>query len=114
MYPAYMMIVAKYKDKVVAEAPSPLIFKGKTPIESELLELGVYNIMMKIAHYLIHAIKKAKQVYIATGKTYDAKEDLKATGFKWQPETRVWWSYSKPKDEYHHVDFVPMPEKYIR
>jgi hypothetical protein len=32
---------------------------------------------------------------VATGQTLEKKELLRAAGFKWNPQQKVWWKYSE-------------------
>jgi len=31
---------------------------------------------------------------VATGSTLEKKELLRAAGFKWNPQQRIWWKYA--------------------
>jgi hypothetical protein len=104
----YMKIIAKYKNTKIAEIPVSTVART-----SDITVSNLPNIMKKAAPYMIREIKKLKHVYVATGKTFDVKNELKKDGMKWSPNYKVWYSQNKPKNEYTGVDYIKLPEKVV-
>ena len=45
--------------------------------------------------------EETEVVWVAVGKTYDIKDDLKSLGFRWNPANKVWYHLGGLTVEYY-------------
>jgi hypothetical protein len=54
-------------------------------------------------------LKNTEMVWVATGRTYEAREELKQLGMRWHPMLKIWYSDELPECQSPNVYFRQIP-----